>query len=663
MDPGTRAVPIIRIGRYEIAKEIGRGRMGVVYRAWDPLIERDVAIKVIRYELVSDVHRRASLQHRFQAEARAAGRLIHPNIVTIYDFGWDENIGYIVMEYLEGEALNAYCRSERSLSMRQILASTIRLCEALHYAHSQGIIHRDIKPANVVRTVDGEVKITDFGLAKLPAASLTGEGTVMGSPGYMSPEQISGAEVDWRTDIWSMGVILYELIMKKLPFGGEDIYSIMFNVCYNPPADMEEFRKKAPEGLDKIILRALAKEPEERYQDARDFALDIKRVARVMALKKSGIHHPPASLQIGGKRHREGTVLITPRELEEVFKRRLLVFSIRREGEAILLGMSEASGDSIRIRNYEQSSARMNDVRSFAYDVRKILEETSENRSRYGALKESGAGLYERVVGRTWRDLLLSFSGGSVALLVDRSLAGAPWELMFDGEEFLCLKYDLSRLPEESVVVKSFVAERGKRRLLVIDSRPRGLREDDEGGGFEEFSVAESSGHLEVSYLSGRVTSDELVSKAADFDMLHYVGAVKYDVRERANSGWLLDDGVLLWSRLCSSLQKTRLVTVSCSNWVGFGKYRVLSPRFVHSFAAAFVESVGYQYLGSFSVAAGDESRTFFETFYSELCKGTAVARAVRFARRAVADGWGRNSLSWAGYVLYGAPFQQCLVA
>ncbi len=257
-----------KLGRYAILGELGKGAMGVVYKARDPNIGRLVALKTMRL----DVHGMESSEMlaRFKHEARAAGVLNHSNIVTIYDAGEFENLFYIAMEYIEGVTLQKRLNEESILPVEHVLDLSRQICSGLDYAHSHKIIHRDIKPANIMIEPDGRVKIMDFGIAKSEGAQLTTAGQVVGTPNYMSPEQVKGRPLDGRTDLWSFGVILYEMVTGEKPFTGQNVTTIIYKIVNENPIPPKELDATIHPGLSAIIQRALAKHPDQRYQKGAD---------------------------------------------------------------------------------------------------------------------------------------------------------------------------------------------------------------------------------------------------------------------------------------------------------------------------------------------------------------------------------------------------------
>jgi serine/threonine-protein kinase len=266
------------LGRYQIQQELGRGAMGTVYRAYDPKIDRVVALKTIALSGI-DAAGEADFRRRFVREAQAAGKLSHGGIVTIYDVGEDERTRtpFIVMEYIEGTTLEELGRGER-LPLERALEMVEQVAEALDYAHERGIVHRDIKPANIIITPDGRAKITDFGIAKLLQTQFTQPGQVLGTPAYMSPEQLSGGAVDGRSDLFSLGVILYWLVTGDKPFPGDTTTSVSFKVVYKDPILPTELNPTLSPELDYLATHALAKAPAQRYQRGRELADDSEDI-------------------------------------------------------------------------------------------------------------------------------------------------------------------------------------------------------------------------------------------------------------------------------------------------------------------------------------------------------------------------------------------------
>jgi len=267
----------VKLGKYELRRELGRGAMGVVYEAFDPSIERIVALKTIRSDQLESAEGQ-DVVGRFQREAKAAGRLNHPNIVSIYDFGEDHGTSFIAMEFVSGRELKSYFENNERFPMADIVRVMSQLLDALEYSHRYGVVHRDIKPANIILLPDGRVKVADFGIARIESSQYTQAGTVLGTPAYMSPEQFMGQTVDGRSDIFSAGVVLYQFLTGERPFSGTAT-TIMHKVLMEDPLPPSMLNVQVPKPFDAVIKKAMAKRPEDRFQTAREFADAIRAAA------------------------------------------------------------------------------------------------------------------------------------------------------------------------------------------------------------------------------------------------------------------------------------------------------------------------------------------------------------------------------------------------
>ena len=285
-----------KLGRYEIVGELGKGAMGIVYCARDPLLDRTVAIKTINMELAQE--EKKEYEARFYQEAKAAGGLNHPNIVIIYDIGKSGNIAYMAMELLQGKELKTLMSKATALPVAYAVDVAAQIAEGLGYAHEHGIVHRDVKPANIM-IVRGElVKITDFGIARMRSANVqTQVGTVLGSPRYMSPEQVAGKRAEPRSDTFSLGAIIYEMLTGRPPFNGEDVTSVMFQILNFMPPPPSALNAEVPEMLDFIIAKALAKSSADRYANASELAADLRECQKRMAA--AGVS--PAAASVASK--------------------------------------------------------------------------------------------------------------------------------------------------------------------------------------------------------------------------------------------------------------------------------------------------------------------------------------------------------------------------
>ncbi|MES1981995.1 MAG: serine/threonine-protein kinase [Pseudomonadota bacterium] len=269
---------ISKLGRYSIIEELGQGAMGNVYKALDPLIDRIVAIKTfnLNQNWDQDQHDREEYEARFYQEAKTAGRLSHVNIVTVYDVGKSENVAYMAMEFLQGRELRDILKTGQSMPLVQVLEIAEQVARGLSFAHENGVVHRDIKPSNIMVLDDGRVKITDFGIARIASSPVhTQAGMTLGSPQYMSPEQVQAQAIDQRSDIFSLGVVMYEMLTGQPPFTGEHVNAIMYQIMHAMPAPPSDFNPDVPKLLDAIVLKALAKKPGERHREARELAQDL----------------------------------------------------------------------------------------------------------------------------------------------------------------------------------------------------------------------------------------------------------------------------------------------------------------------------------------------------------------------------------------------------
>jgi hypothetical protein len=268
--------PVDHIGKYRILGILGKGGMGIVYKGLDPDIEREVAIKTIRFDTCPDGPIKEEMLARVTREAKAAGRLNHPNIITIHDVFREKDLTYIVMHYVEGQTLEALIGSGRVFSPREVIEVLKPVAEALDYAHANGIVHRDLKPANVLLETSGKPFLADFGVARMETSTMTGPGTTIGTLSYMSPEQVMGKSADGRADIFALGVMLFELLTGEKPFAGDNLSTIVYKIVHVEPRPITEFHRDLPAGYEAVIKRALAKDPAARYQTCRDLIQDLE---------------------------------------------------------------------------------------------------------------------------------------------------------------------------------------------------------------------------------------------------------------------------------------------------------------------------------------------------------------------------------------------------
>ncbi|HET7672858.1 MAG TPA: serine/threonine-protein kinase [Burkholderiales bacterium] len=310
-----------QLGRYVIQSELGRGAMGVVYKATDSVLERPVAVKTVNITLEREYADK--YEKRFYQEAKAAGSLNHPNIVTIHDVGKSGEVVFMAMEYIEGVELRTLIGEGRPLRIAQALSIAAQVAEGLAFAHQRGVVHRDIKPANIMVVANGPVKITDFGIARMRGSGdLTQTGMLLGSPKYMSPEQVIGKRADHRSDVFSLGVILYEMLCGAAPFNGENVTALMYQIVNFVPPAPSTMNDQVPEMLDYIVAKMLAKPLEERYQDCAEVARDLRECERQVLGTATQPPRMPAS------------AAPQPRLVDSVAKTTVLAQSVNRTRQA-----------------------------------------------------------------------------------------------------------------------------------------------------------------------------------------------------------------------------------------------------------------------------------------------------------------------------------------
>lgn len=450
------------IGKYRIESTLGHGAMGVVYKAYDTSIDRMVALKTIRSDLLVGDEEFHWLE-RFQREARAAARCLHPNIVTIFEYGEDGGNPFICMEYVQGHQLQDYMAERAEIDVQARVKIVEKVLKALGYAHAQGIVHRDIKPSNIMLLDDGQVKVTDFGIARLDSITMTAHGSMVGTPSYMSPEQFIGGDIDRRSDIFSTGVILYELLTGQKPFSGKSITEVMYSVLNQRPRDPLEINDELGP-LGPVVLKALARQPEDRFQTAAAFfsALSIAATGRPAGIDDSGmgegativgpsIHAArsrtpaPAAPGAGGDALDEAAILKAEADLTTflgpvakimVRKTAGKVETVSALYDSLAGQISSASDRATFLRKAteplsDSGTRRRRDLRSMLGTVRSTME-TGFHGTRTGATHAAGnqAPVEEDVRERAKRDLM-EFLGPIAQVLVRKAAAktSSPSEL------------------------------------------------------------------------------------------------------------------------------------------------------------------------------------------------------------------------------------------
>lgn len=403
---------IIQLGRYEVQGEIGQGAMGVVYKAKDPLIDRVVAIKTINLGLALD--EKEEYEGRFYQEAKAAGRLSHPNIVTIYDVGKSGDVAYIAMEFLQGQELRDIMNKGGLLPVEHVLDIAAQVAQGLAYAHEHDIVHRDIKPSNIMVSSDGHVKITDFGIARMASSAVqTQTGTVLGSPKYMSPEQVLGKAIDQRSDIFSLGVMLYEMLAGQAPFAGDNVNAIMYQTLNMIPAPPNALNPEVPEMANFIIAKALAKGLEDRYQNARDFAADLRACRDIMP--RSAQQKDVNKFSAAGEEKLPGAIDITRRMRageEDVMSTSMAGLSKAFDSTAATMRLAALTATS---EDIDQLSKTLNIARPSAEEIKQAAPASKVAQSGTHAIRQSQRELSPRTHGG---DFILAITVMLVLLVI-----------------------------------------------------------------------------------------------------------------------------------------------------------------------------------------------------------------------------------------------------
>jgi formylglycine-generating enzyme required for sulfatase activity/predicted Ser/Thr protein kinase len=423
-----------KIGKYTISGEIGKGGMGIVYRGIDPYIGRTVAIKTVRLDILRQESGREEALKRFMREAQAAGNLSHPNIVTIYDVGEHDGLIYIAMEYIDGCSLESLLQQGREFTLEEIGQLFSQIASALDYAHDKGIIHRDIKPANILIGRDLKVAIVDFGIARTSASTMTQTGMLMGTPRYMSPEQIMGKKVDRRSDIFSLGAILYELITQRNPFEGESITTVIYKIMHAELPPLSDFNKQLPPGLERVVRKALARDADHRYATCGELLADLLKCStekgKAPTVRESGL----GSQQTQLLNSRENTVFSAPgRKRKRLFFLLAILIAVLAAAAAFILFTGPAipgaegapsvpvheagktGGGKIPAANLEERPGQMSEVPAGATQTveqaaGKPVAKAAEAKPQAAAVKPSASSVPSAAVDRVQSEKTLAAS-------------------------------------------------------------------------------------------------------------------------------------------------------------------------------------------------------------------------------------------------------------
>lgn len=510
------------LGRYKIVSQLGRGAMGTVYQALDPAIERTVAIKTLNPNLADENMK--EVKERFLREAKSAGRLNHPNVVTIYDVGEADSVAYISMEYLEGNSLREVLDAGGPLSLQVISEIAAQIADALDYAHRCGIVHRDVKPANIMLSSTGHAKLTDFGIAFMASSSMTQTGTMLGSPKYMSPEQVLGRPVDGRADIFSLGVVLYEMLTRQTPFELPDIttFTLMQRIVTVPAPRVSEMGMDIPAAFDAILARALAKSPEERFQRAIEFANELRSYIRSAGTGSAATMTAPSASDVTVVVRREAAssqaeTLPPPNDDEE------------RAKMAKLLEDLDAFS-----HNYEQEEAR----RRAEAEARTQAAAAAAAAAAAKAAAEAARREQEAAAGAKAKSALIGILHEQAQAKVKQRPGTTSREsvLMLDSRLRKAFSYLVEFI---RLVNEASPAFKGKLKLLYVGEVPAGTL----GNGLVNYRAKRIEDHDAIDYitLNYRVNSPQKASVALNLGEARALKAllersrIKYNERELKN--------------------------------------------------------------------------------------------------------------------------------
>ncbi len=638
------------IGRYRIVSELGRGGMGIVYKAHDPRIDRVVAIKTIRKDRYTGEESESRALTRFEREAKAAGKLSHPNIVTVYDVAEDGDEIYIAMEFVEGVSLRAKMEQTPRFTLADTVNILVQICNALGYAHSRGVVHRDVKPDNILCLADGSVKLADFGIARLATATATH--TAIGTPRYMSPEQWRGTDVDGRTDLFAVGVMLHELLTGDAPFTARSTTHLMYAVLNDPPRLPTQIDPSLPKTVDDVVQRALAREPAGRYRSGADFAHALEQLAEEAAVEAAAEAVRMTIIRRGDVHFVDlaETGTLIPRSETRVEAG--FMEELAGEVERLAGGRSQGRGDT---QTDTIGNATTRDYGDSAYD----------GGERVSELQAIGRLVYSHLLTEPARRKIAASSGGDLYLRLDEQLVHVPWELCYDGHEFLATKFRIGRqvitdrqLPHRQPTAAT---DRGPIEILLVTDPTETLP-----GARAECLAIEAqlatAPEVRVSRLTGKsVRKMALLQALGRSTIVHFAGHSVYDADDPTRSGWVLSDGVLTAGEMTKLDRLPQLVfSNSCHagatvGWDGTSSYEG------HAFGigSAFLLAGVPHYVGTFWVTHDDESALFARAFYQSMLRGAPIGEAMQAARRRVVDQCGWNELTWASYMLYGDPAYQ----
>ncbi len=629
--------------------------MGIVYKAYDPRIDRVVAIKTIRKDRYTGEESESRALARFEREARAAGKLSHPGIVTVFDVAEDGDEIYIAMEFVEGESLRAQMTRRPRFMLRDAVHVLAQVCDALGYAHAHGVVHRDVKPDNILCLADGSVKLADFGIARLATATATH--TAIGTPRYMAPEQWRGAEVDGRTDLYAVGVMLHELLTGDSPFNARSTTQLMYVVLNDAPRLPSHIDPNLPKVVDIVVQRALAREPSARYRSGAELARALEALVndvptapvepvRLTILRRGDVHFVDLA--------ETGTLI--PRSETRV--EAAFMEELAGEVERVAAGGRKGRGTETLV-DADASAPTVGDAHGPGVDRGAAGIDDDD---RVSELQAVGRLIYSHLLTEPARRKIAGSSGGDLYLRLDEQLVHVPWELCYDGHEFLATKFRIGRqvITDRALPSLGATATAGTDRIeiLLVTDPTETLEAAREECGAIEAQLA-SAPDVRVVRLGGKsVRKMTLLRALARSTVVHFAGHSVYDPDDPTRSGWVLSDGVLTAGEMTKLDRLPQLVfSNSCHagatvGWDGRSSYEGQAFGIGSAFLLAGVPN----YVGTFWVTHDEESALFARAFYQAMLRGAPIGEAMQSARRRVVDQCGWNELTWASYMLYGDP-------
>ncbi|MBN2307758.1 MAG: SUMF1/EgtB/PvdO family nonheme iron enzyme [Candidatus Hydrogenedentes bacterium] len=640
------------LGGYRDLEKIGEGAMGVVYRATQVSLKRKVALKM----LAPGIAGRPKVMARFRREAEALARLNHPGIVQIFDVLEEEGRFFYSMELLDGGSIAELIAERGRLRETEAVRMALEAAEALACAHRHGIVHRDIKPGNLMLTADGRVKLTDFGLA-LPAddARLTATGIFLGTPQYMSPEQALGGETSAASDVYSLGVALYEMLAGRPPFDARSFHELCRMHAYTPAPALSQHVRVSP-ALERVVMTALEKEPGSRFTDGAALAAALRPLATAPEPPRTHRVRGSAQTVVSGPASTFAGIALGP-DMD-----RTAYLEALRVGEYVRLSFREDGTGRSPLRPYEEATIPEDELAALCAELEGVLHRNAALvQGDLGALRSSGRALYDALLPPGIKRALAECRAGLLRIDVDAHLVQVPWELLHDGEHFLCERFGIGRIVrtgQQPAPPRESQSGAVMRMAILVD--PLG----DLPAAHEEANrlLAQLEGpgpSIALRYKARDVTTAHVLDRLADSDILHYVGHARYEEGEPDSSGWLLRDGVLDAARIRrfgeGRARPPMLIFANACRSAITPPWSTGAPGKVFGLANAFLLAGARHYIGVLTDVPDAYGATMASEFYRALRAGEPVGLAFFRAHAKTAHEF-PESVAWAGHVLYGDP-------